>query len=277
MDHLELAQLKSDLAADMSTQAELDAEAALARNADNLTSGTVADARIASTIARDSEVAAAYQPLDADLTTIAGLTATTDNVIQSVAGSWASRTMAQLKTALALVKGDVGLGSVDNTADTAKPVSTAQQTALDLKQTVSDIWRIDRLLSLTPDTMSTGAWTNSGTSGFNTAGSASAAYNEVWYANIVPGTWTIEVAYLKGNNGGIITYEYSLDGSSWVTIAASVDHYAASQAQGVASKTGVVISAASRFYLRVSSAGTKNASSSAYYAVLYNMTLRRTA
>lgn len=32
-----------------------------------------------------------------------------------------------------LVKVDVGLGNVDNTSDTAKPVSTAQQTALDLK------------------------------------------------------------------------------------------------------------------------------------------------
>jgi N-acetylneuraminic acid mutarotase len=32
-----------------------------------------------------------------------------------------------------VTKSDVGLGSVDNTADTAKPVSTAQQTALDLK------------------------------------------------------------------------------------------------------------------------------------------------
>ncbi len=42
-------------------------------------------------------------------------------------------TVATLKTDLALVKADVGLGSVDNTADTAKPVSTAQQTALDLK------------------------------------------------------------------------------------------------------------------------------------------------
>lgn len=37
------------------------------------------------------------------------------------------------KALLSLVKGDVGLGNVDNTADTAKPVSTAQQTALDLK------------------------------------------------------------------------------------------------------------------------------------------------
>lgn len=33
-----------------------------------------------------------------------------------------------------LVKGDVGLGNVDNTADTAKPVSTAQQTALNAKE-----------------------------------------------------------------------------------------------------------------------------------------------
>lgn len=38
------------------------------------------------------------------------------------------------KTALTLVKGDVGLGSVDNTSDASKPVSTATQTALDLKQ-----------------------------------------------------------------------------------------------------------------------------------------------
>lgn len=182
---------------------------------------------------------AARQPLDADLTTIAGLTATTSNVIQSVGSAWASRTPAQLATTLnaqiqlggtgqvtglntalaakadlvggtvptaqipaiaiteylgsvasevamlalvgeegdwairtdlgtvwvitgadpslladwtqlayptapvtsvagktgvvTLVKGDVGLGNVDNTADTAKPVSTAQQTALDLK------------------------------------------------------------------------------------------------------------------------------------------------
>lgn len=38
-----------------------------------------------------------------------------------------------------LAKADVGLGSVDNTADTAKPVSTAQQTALDLKADTSSL------------------------------------------------------------------------------------------------------------------------------------------
>lgn len=46
-------------------------------------------------------VADTKQPLDSDLTTIAGLTATTDNVIQSKSGAWASRTMAQLATDLA--------------------------------------------------------------------------------------------------------------------------------------------------------------------------------
>lgn len=57
------------------------------------------------------------QPLDADLTTIAGLTATTDNIMQSVGSAWASRTPAQLKSTLALAKGDVGLGNVDNTSN----------------------------------------------------------------------------------------------------------------------------------------------------------------
>lgn len=43
------------------------------------------------------------------------------------------KTYAAFKTLLSLVKGDVGLGNVDNTSDLGKPVSTAQQTALDLK------------------------------------------------------------------------------------------------------------------------------------------------
>jgi hypothetical protein len=39
--------------------------------------------------------------------------------------------------AVTLTKSDVGLSNVDNTADTAKPISTATQTALDLKANVS--------------------------------------------------------------------------------------------------------------------------------------------
>jgi hypothetical protein len=73
------------------------------------------------------------QDSDADLTAIAGLDSSTAGAIASDGAGWIKKTYAQLKTALSLVKGDVGLGSVDNTADTAKPVSTAQQTALNLK------------------------------------------------------------------------------------------------------------------------------------------------
>lgn len=36
---------------------------------------------------------------------------------------------------ITLAKADIGLGSVDNTADTAKPVSTAQATAINAKLT----------------------------------------------------------------------------------------------------------------------------------------------
>lgn len=49
----------------------------------------------------------------------------TQSPVQSVAGKTG---------AVTLVKVDVGLSNVDNTADTAKPVSTLQQTALNLKQ-----------------------------------------------------------------------------------------------------------------------------------------------
>lgn len=73
------------------------------------------------------------QSADSDLSAIAALSPTNDDVIQRKAGVWTNRTMAQVKTDLALVKGDVGLGNVDNTSDANKPVSTATQTALDLK------------------------------------------------------------------------------------------------------------------------------------------------
>ena len=49
----------------------------------------------------------------------------------SVAGAVTS--VAGKTGVVTLVKGDVGLGSVDNTTDLAKPVSTATQSALDLK------------------------------------------------------------------------------------------------------------------------------------------------
>lgn len=50
------------------------------------------------------------QAADADLTTIAGLTATTDNIIQSVSSAWASRTPTQVTATLINMVGDSGSG-----------------------------------------------------------------------------------------------------------------------------------------------------------------------
>lgn len=72
------------------------------------------------------------QAASARLAEIAALNTNSTAIVQ-IGGVWVARSMAALKGDLLLVKGDVGLGNVDNTADTAKPVSTAQQTALDLK------------------------------------------------------------------------------------------------------------------------------------------------
>ena len=69
----------------------------------------------------------------ANITEIAAITKVNDDVIQVKGGVYVARTPAQLKTDLALTKGDVGLGNVDNTSDANKPVSIAIQTALNLK------------------------------------------------------------------------------------------------------------------------------------------------
>ena len=68
------------------------------------------------------------QPLNTNLSTLAGIVsgAMGQSLLEAVDAAAA-------KTSLALVKADVGLSNVTNTSDTAKPVSTAQQNALNLK------------------------------------------------------------------------------------------------------------------------------------------------
>jgi len=59
---------------------------------------------------------AGKQPLDSDLTAIGGLSPSNDDVIQRKSGAWTNRTMAQVKTDLALTSTDVGLGNLTNFA-----------------------------------------------------------------------------------------------------------------------------------------------------------------
>jgi len=82
---------------------------------------------------------AGKQAANANLTAISALTPANDDILQRKAGAWTNRTPAQLKTDLALTKADVGLANVDNTSDIAKPISTATQTALDLKANTADL------------------------------------------------------------------------------------------------------------------------------------------
>jgi len=77
----------------------------------------------------DAELAAGLsgrQPLDSDLTALAGLTPANDDLPQHKGGVWTSRTPAQVKADMALTKDDVGLDQVSNLAPDALPVSTAQ-------------------------------------------------------------------------------------------------------------------------------------------------------
>jgi hypothetical protein len=116
--------------------------------ASDVNSGTFADARIAQSNVTQYQSAiqiaesqvinlvgdlAAKQAANANLTTIAGLSPINDDVLQRKAGAWTNRTPAQLKTDLVLTSTDVGLANVNNTSDVNKPVSTATQTALNLK------------------------------------------------------------------------------------------------------------------------------------------------
>lgn len=62
-----------------------------------------------------------YQLLDADLTAIAALSPSNDDIIQRKSGAWTNRTLAQLKT-------DLSLNNVDNTSDATKNAASVTLT-----------------------------------------------------------------------------------------------------------------------------------------------------
>lgn len=76
------------------------------------------------------------QPADPDLSTIAGLDSGSAGVIVSDGAGWIRKTYAQLKTALALVKADVGLGNVDNTSNATERAAVATLTNKRITQRV---------------------------------------------------------------------------------------------------------------------------------------------
>jgi hypothetical protein len=110
--------------------------------------GTVTNAMLAGSIANDklSNSTISGKALGNNLDTLTigtGLTGTSYNggaaatvaIDSTVATLTGSQTLTNktITAPLGLVKGDVGLGNVDNTTDANKPISSATQTALDLK------------------------------------------------------------------------------------------------------------------------------------------------
>jgi len=100
------------------------------------TASTISDFNAAADTRADGRITAAsgttIQPIDPDLTAIAALTPTNDDLLQRKAGVWTNRTPTQVKT-------DLILNNVDNTSDVNKPVSAATTTALNGKTDTSTL------------------------------------------------------------------------------------------------------------------------------------------
>lgn len=90
------------------------------------------DANYASTV---TTALAGKQPIDADLTAIAGISPSNDDVIQRKSGAWTNRSMAQVKSDLSLAKADVGLGNVANVDQTVASNITSGDIAAARMQT----------------------------------------------------------------------------------------------------------------------------------------------
>ncbi len=97
---------------------------------------------------------AGAQPLDSDLTTIAGLTATTDNFIQAKASAWASRTVAQVVTDL-VAGGLAPLASPALTGNPTAPTATLGDNDTSVATTAFVAAAIAALVNGAPGTLDT--------------------------------------------------------------------------------------------------------------------------
>lgn len=114
-----------------------------------------------------------------------------------------------------VTKSNVGLGSADNTSDAGKPVSTAQQTALDLKQNA---------LGFTPENAANRN-ANSGYAGLDSGGKVAAAQLPSYVDDVIEAA-NFAALPVTGETGKIYvtldnnkTYRWS--GSAYVEISAS--------------------------------------------------------
>lgn len=111
---------------------DADIKAAAAIDATKIANGTVTSAEFQYLGGVTSDVQTQIDSKEGTLTNSAGLAAALSD--ETGTGVVVFGTSPSITTPTGIVKGDVGLGNVDNTSDVNKPISTATQTALDLKE-----------------------------------------------------------------------------------------------------------------------------------------------
>lgn len=139
-------------------------------------------------------IGVSVQAYDADLATIAGLTATTDNFIVSVAGAWASRTPAQVRTTLGLATVATSGSAADLSAGT---LLAARMPALTGDVTTSAGAVAAALATVNSDVGSFGSATQVATFTVNAKGLTTAASNV---------TITPAVGSITGLGTGVSTF-----------------------------------------------------------------------
>lgn len=82
-----------------------------------------------------SSTLSSYQPLDSDLTAIAGLSATNDDFIQRKSGAWTNRTVAQVKTDLGLTGTNSGDQTTSGTTNRITVSSGSTNPVIDISAT----------------------------------------------------------------------------------------------------------------------------------------------
>lgn len=183
------------------------------------------------------------QPADADLTAIAALTPSNDDVVQRKSGAWTNRTMAQLAT-------DLSVAAATYPRHVVVPCFVAPIAS----STTASV------------TSSSGNFYN----GIVQAGTAVNNYME-WSVVVDAGTYTLRTLYAKNTNQAIITI--SIDGGA--DLGTSIDTYNATfSANQQSDITGIALTAGA--HLVRFKAATKNGSSTNYAQALYGFSLTRT-
>ena len=162
------------------------------------------------------------QPVDSDLTTIAGLTATTDSFMQAKAGAWSARTVAQVKT---------DLGITGQPPPTAKVVGYYAPSGLTAGNMTSPLTAAGTMAAA-PVFLWAGSYTEVGNayhySGTSTVrfGLYDATGTGGYPGSLVSGADFGTISCVNGSPGAkSITISFTLATSGWFWIAALCDAY----------------------------------------------------